>query len=64
MRPGDHTGIRPEHGREQSHSRDAPRLDSVERFSTSTAFSVDSPHEKAWRASLRELMESDWQRHP
>ena len=22
---------------------------------------VDSPHEKAWRESLRELMESDWQ---
>jgi len=21
---------------------------------------VDSPHEKAWRESLRELMESDW----
>jgi beta-phosphoglucomutase len=21
---------------------------------------VDSPHEKAWRQSLRELMESDW----
>jgi hypothetical protein len=33
----------------------------VERFSTSTAFSFDSPHEKAWRASLREPMESDWQ---
>ena len=22
---------------------------------------VDSPHEKAWQESLRELMESDWQ---
>jgi beta-phosphoglucomutase len=25
---------------------------------------VDSPHEKAWRESLRELMESDWQDIP